>query len=126
MWTDQSVQQLQLQWGYTAAELGGKGARLLATFQQLKQGSIHIQGLSRPGTKAFKIKYGWAEKSDLQEAQHTDHLCRAAGLGDSAGSPFYLAGALILSGHNCTSLSDCHLKVLQNWGQCWIGSPCPL
>lgn len=47
-------------------------------------------------------------------------------LEDSAWISFYLAGALVFSGHNCASLSDGHFKVLQDWGQCWIGSTCPL
>lgn len=43
--TDQSVQQLKLKWGDAATKLGSKGAGLLATFQQLKECSVHIQGL---------------------------------------------------------------------------------
>lgn len=39
---------------------------------------------------------------------------------------WYLAGALILSGHHGTSLPDGHLKVLQDRGKCWIGSASPL
>lgn len=55
-----------------------------------------------------------------------DHLYHSMDSWGSAWISFYLAGALVLSGHNCTSLSDGHLKVQQDWGQCWIGSTCPL
>lgn len=38
----------------------------------------------------------------------------------------YLAGALVVSGHHGASLSDGHLKVLQDRRQCWVGSTGPL
>lgn len=51
----QSVQQLQLQRGHSVAELGGVGARLLATFQQLKERGVHVEGLGGPCSETLKV-----------------------------------------------------------------------
>lgn len=142
--THQSVQELELQWRHSAAELCSVGAGLLAALQQLKQRCIHVEGLWGSGSKAFKVQDGRAQEGDLQGRQQGNLACSISHLGGAVAgrkdkSPvkneplimteavvLYLAGALVLSGHHSASLPNGHLKVLQDRSQCRIGSTSPL
>lgn len=64
--THQSLQQLELQRGHRATELGGVGTGLLAALQQLKQGGIHVVRLRRSGAKAFEVQDGGTQEGDLR------------------------------------------------------------
>lgn len=57
---------MELQWRYRAAKLGSVSTGLLTALKQLKECTIHVEGLWGSGPKAFKVKNGGAEKGNLQ------------------------------------------------------------
>lgn len=65
--TNQSVQQLELQRGHSAAELGSIRTGLLATLQQLKQSSVHVEGLRGSSPKPLKVQDGGTQEGDLEK-----------------------------------------------------------
>ena len=66
------MQQLQLQRGDGVAELGGVGAGLLATLQQVEQGRVHVEGLGGPRSQPLVVQDGGAQEGHLR--RHTGYV----------------------------------------------------